>query len=414
METTQTYTLLPVNLQLDDVLREVRDLVAGSSISAEVTRPSDPITRQLVAEQLLAAMSGPDAAARERARKIFIKHGYLDETTNKFRSADSASDRAAAAHTLGIVGSHLATAHLIAGIFDSEPEVSRAAAEALARIGDPAVSMGPLNTLINTPDDQTATDRSKFAAPSYLRIQPELVEPEQSIEFEPESERRSVESERTLEFERSVESGRSIESEITVEFEQSAESWRSVDPERRDEYRPVADVDTADLPSEIVAGLTSVLPDDRVEALARLTQSGAKETFKLIVNSFADVSPDVRNAAARALYELDPAHSAEPFGRAIEESSAEQGRNIGIALAASGVAGRAIEDLGGDSREDAYNSLCLLFAMAKTGEIRPLIKAIEEHPSGEVRRAAVKLLTLNGQSEVAAEAAKRRLMAPVK
>ena len=41
--------------------------------------------------------------------------------------------------------------------------------------------------------------------------------------------------------------------------------------------------------------------------------------------------------------------------------------------------------------------------MARTGEIRPLIKAIEEHPSGEVRRAAVNLLTLNGQSEVAAE-----------
>jgi hypothetical protein len=84
-----------------------------------------------------------------------------------------------------------------------------------------------------------------------------------------------------------------------------------------------------------------------------------------------------------------------------------------VALAASGVAGRAIEDLAGDSRGDAYNSLCLLFAMAKAGEIRPLIKAIEQHPSGEVRRAAVKLLTLNGQSEAAA-AAKRRLMAPAK
>jgi len=130
--------------------------------------------------------------------------------------------------------------------------------------------------------------------------------------------------------------------------------------------------------------------------------------------SIRGFSPDVRNAAARALYELDPDHCAEPFGRAIEESTSEQGRNIGAALAASGVAGKAIEDLAGEIREDAYNSLCLLFAMAKTGEIRPLIKAIEGHPSGEVRRAAVRLLTLNGQSEVAAEAAKRRLMVPVK
>jgi HEAT repeat protein len=385
VETTQTNTSLPVNQQLDNVLREVRDLVAGSSSSTDVTRPSDPVTRQLVAEQLLAAMSGPNPAEQERARKIFIKHGYLDETTHKFRTADSAADRAAAAYTLGIVGSRLATAHLIAGIFDSEPEVCRAAAEALARIGDPAVSMGPLNLLINTQSEQTAAEHSTFAEPNY-RTEPErLVEPEWRVEPE-----RSVESDRV-------------------------DSDRSVEPDRSVEYHPlVLDVDTADVPAEIVAGLASLLPQERVEALAKLKQSGSKETFKLIVNAFADISPDVRNAAARALYELDPDHSAEPFGRAIDESSAEQGRNIGVALAASGVAGRAIEDLAGESREDAYNSLCLLFAMAKTGEIRPLIQAIEKHPSGEVRRAAVRLLSLNGQSEAAAEAAKRRLMVPMK
>lgn len=354
-----------MNPQLDNVLREVRDLVAGSSSISQVTRPSDPAIRQLVAEQLLAVISGPNAAEQERARKIFITHGYLDETTNKFRCADAAADRAAAANTLGIVGSRLATAHLIAGIFDSEPEVCRAAAEALARIRDPAVSMGPLNFLLKTQSDQTATDHSKFAEPSYLATEPEFVETERSVE------------------------GPAF----------------------------VLGADAADVPAEIVAGLTSVLPEKRVEALARLTHSShsdAKTKVALIVNYFADVSPDVRNAAARALYELDPDHSAEPFGRAIEEGSSEQGRNIGAALAASGVASKAIEDLAGESREDAYNSLCLLFAMAKTGEIQPLIKAIEGHPSGEVRRAAVRLLTLNGQSEVAAEAAKRRLMVHVK
>ena len=383
METTQSYTLLQVNPQLDNVIREVRDLVAGRSITAEVTRPSDPITRQLVAEQLLAAMTGPETAQHERARKIFISHGYLDETTARFRSANSAADRAAAAHTLGIVGSSLATAHLVAGVFDSDPEVCRAAAEALAKIGDPAVSLGPLNLLTNIRSDQPATARSKFAELSLATVETErLVEPERSVGFEP-----------------GIGLGRSAE----------------VEPEINVEYRPLAtSSDVDDVPAEIVAGLASLLPQDRVDALARLTQSGAKATFKLIVNSFADVSPDVRNAAARALYELDPDHSAEPFGRAIEESSAEQGRNIGVALAASGVAGKAIEDLAGDSREDAYNSLCLLFAMAKTGEIRPLTKAIEQHPNSEVRRAAVKLLTLNGQSELAAAAAKRRLMAPAK
>jgi hypothetical protein len=47
--------------------------------------------------------------------------------------------------------------------------------------------------------------------------------------------------------------------------------------------------------------------------------------------------------------------------------------------------------------------------MAKTGEVTPLVRAVEEHPDVEVRRAAIKLLNLSGQSEIADAAAKRRL-----
>src|SRR6185295_1763921 len=99
-------------------------------------------------------------------------------TTSKFRSANSATERAAAAYTLGLVGSWLATAHLVTGIFDSEPEVCRAAAEALARTGDPAVSMEPLNLLIDTNSDQTATGDSRnelrVVDASYVEIQSEF------------------------------------------------------------------------------------------------------------------------------------------------------------------------------------------------------------------------------------------------
>lgn len=360
-----------MNPQLDNIIREVRDLVAGRSNTAEVTRRSDPGTRQVVAEQLLAAMSGPDAAEQERARKIFISHGYLDETTNKFRTANAAVDRAAAAHTLGIVGSHLATAHLVAGVFDSAPEVCHAAAEALARIADPAVATNYLNLLFGSKSEQSATDRSR------------------------------------------------VESRIAESSQLETEPGRSVEPERSVDVHPlVNESDVADVPREILTGLNSSLPQERVAALDKLTRSGAKAAFRLIANFFNDDSADVRNAAARALYELDPPRCAESFGRAIEESSPDPrgniARNIGAALAASGLAGRALEDLAGDSREAAYNSLCLLFAMAKTGEVQPLIQAIEQHQSAEVRRAAVKLLTLNGQPEVAAAAAKRRLMMPRK
>ncbi len=159
----------------------------------------------------------------------------------------------------------------------------------------------------------------------------------------------------------------------------------------------------------ILENLKSDDPLTRAAALSDLAQSGAKDPFSLIVNGFDDQSVDVRNAAAWALRELDPARPVEAFTRALDEASSERRQNIGTAIATSGLASVAIEALCGDNREDTYNALCLLFAMAKTGELEPLVKAVEGHHNVEVRRASVKLLTLAGQEAIAGAAAKRRL-----
>ena len=41
-----------------------------------------------------------------------------------------------------------------------------------------------------------------------------------------------------------------------------------------------------------------------------------------------------------------------------------------------------------------------VYALAKAGEVQPLIRAIEAHPDTEVRLAVVKLLALSGQKEI--------------
>ena len=166
---------------------------------------------------------------------------------------------------------------------------------------------------------------------------------------------------------------------------------------------------SSDVSPFIVENLNSSDPLNRSAALAALARSGAKDAFRLIVNCFDDQSQPVRNAAVRALSELEPHRPVEPFTRAIEEGSPERRRSIGNAIATSGLAAEAIEALCGKSREYTYNALGLLFAMAKTGELRPLVHAVEAHEDVEVRRAAVKLLTLAGQSPLAEEAARRRL-----
>ncbi len=137
--------------------------------------------------------------------------------------------------------------------------------------------------------------------------------------------------------------------------------------------------------------------------------AAAPDEFSRIAARFDENSADIRNHAARELRASDPARVVELFNRALEEASSERRRNIGSAMAASGVAAEVIDMLGGESREETYSALCLLLTMAKTGEVMPLVQAIENHDNVYVRIAAVRLLTLNGQEEIANAAARRRL-----
>jgi HEAT repeats len=167
---------------------------------------------------------------------------------------------------------------------------------------------------------------------------------------------------------------------------------------------------TEEVPAAVTAYLSSIDPYKRAAAVAELGRSGSKEAFIIIANSFDDSSPHVRNAAARALRKLEPARTVDLFNRALEEGSAERRQNIGAAIAASGVAAESIDNLVSESREETYNSLSILFVMAKAGEVEPLVKAIEEHENDEVRRAVVKLLNLSGQAEVADAALQRHVL----
>ncbi|MBA2704976.1 MAG: HEAT repeat domain-containing protein [Blastocatellia bacterium] len=125
----------------------------------------------------------------------------------------------------------------------------------------------------------------------------------------------------------------------------------------------------------------------------------SKEMQIFITRAFDDPSVDVRNAAARALYALQPDRAAS-FTRALREGTPDRRRKIGHALASSGLAANAVGSLTGESREKTYDAFSLLFLMAKAGEVQPLIQAIDDYPNVEVRIAVVKLLALSGQPDV--------------
>ncbi len=153
------------------------------------------------------------------------------------------------------------------------------------------------------------------------------------------------------------------------------------------------------VPQSIQQRLASEEPRERVTAIKELARFGNEDAFHQISAAFDDNSADVRSAAARSLYEIQE-DRAEAFTRALREAPPERRRNIGGAIASSGLAAEAVGQLTGASRDKTYEAFSLLFLMAKAGEVQPLIRAIESHPDSEVRLAVVKLLALSGQKEI--------------
>ncbi|HJR06474.1 MAG TPA: HEAT repeat domain-containing protein [Pyrinomonadaceae bacterium] len=153
------------------------------------------------------------------------------------------------------------------------------------------------------------------------------------------------------------------------------------------------------IPKGIQLRLTSDEPSERAASVLALARLNTNEAFNEICAAFDDPAEEVRNAAARALYDIHE-DRADSFTRALRESPVERRRQIGAALAGSGLADEAVGNLTGESRDKTYDAFSLLFLMAKAGEVAPLIRAIESHPDNEVRLAVVKLLALSGQHEI--------------
>ncbi|HYJ47954.1 MAG TPA: HEAT repeat domain-containing protein, partial [Pyrinomonadaceae bacterium] len=176
-----------------------------------------------------------------------------------------------------------------------------------------------------------------------------------------------------------------------------------VTAERRDNGAAEKGLATLDefssVPGAILKRLSSEEPSERAAAVTDLARVGGDDSFREISAAFDDPAVEVRNAAARSLFTLNPDRAAT-FTRALREAPPERRRKIGSALASSGLASEAIGQLMGESREKTYDAFSLLFLMSKAGEVQPLMRAIEEHPNNEVRLAVVKLLALSGQQEI--------------
>ncbi|MGH9882322.1 MAG: HEAT repeat domain-containing protein, partial [Pyrinomonadaceae bacterium] len=135
-------------------------------------------------------------------------------------------------------------------------------------------------------------------------------------------------------------------------------------------------------------------------ALHDLAHVGEKSSFEVVSRSLEDPSAAVRQAAVRALYQINPEVAASFFNSALREGSAERRRVIGAALAGSDLATEAIYNLNSEDSRTTYRAFSLLFLLAKAGEAQPLMRVIEHHPNITLRLAMIALLASSGETAV--------------
>jgi len=141
------------------------------------------------------------------------------------------------------------------------------------------------------------------------------------------------------------------------------------------------------------------LAQRRVASMATAPPLARNSSFNRFVEALGYSSEENRNAAVRTLYDTNPERAASFFNLALRESSPESRRKLGAALIGSGLVSDAIKSLVGDGDKDSYGALSLLFLAAKAGEIQPLVRAIENHPSIELRQKLVGLLASTSAAE---------------
>jgi hypothetical protein len=115
--------------------------------------------------------------------------------------------------------------------------------------------------------------------------------------------------------------------------------------------------------------------------------------------AFADEAREVRAAAARALSRLN-FNRADAYVRLIETADTATLSGVAHACVTAEMAKQAVERLASEDRRQAYEAFTLLSLLARAGVAAPILEAIREHRSEDVRLAAIKVLSIFGQPSV--------------
>jgi HEAT repeat protein len=378
------------------VEQEIDKLLRGTPHVIEVLASRASDDRRAVETSLLKAIGSPELseAERVRARRALEEYGFVARQSASLLLAPDAYERSAAARTLGQVKSSSSLPFLLEALYDTDTVVRSEAVASLGTLGLPR-AIGALLDMARRHSDIPASLVTRALSACSV----------DAVEFDAQVDDTGL-------------AGDWFNGEITrlepiaqvnqlpewLEDETLAEALERLSVDDVEARVAAAQQLSQFQVQRAVDALSAMAGQDvdasvRAAAVTSLGHIDHESVFASVLIAMADESREVRAAAARALSRLS-FDRADAYVRVVETADADTLRRIAEACVTAGLARQAMDRLASDDRRQAYEAFSLLTIVARGGQSEVLLHVVKGHPDLNVRLAASRLLTLQGDAEV--------------
>lgn len=378
--------------------QEVGKLILGQPHRMDVLSSRAPDDRRAIETSLIKIFtSSTDESERRRACDALEEYGFVARQCASLLLAPDAFERTSAARALGEIQAASALPFLLEALYDHESIVRNQAVVSIGELKLPRAIGALLDMARQHPDVPGSLVSRALSACSvegldFFDASPEPalleaglpdygqeithLEPASSVENLPESS----------DDEGLADALARIESEDLYERSEA-----------------VKDLARFQVQSSVVA-LSAIARSDsepsvRAQAISSLASINHESVFPAVLIGMADDSREVRAAAARSLSRLS-CDRADAYVRVIETTDADMLPDVARACIQAGIVAQGIDRLASSDRRQAYEAFSIVTLLAKARMPEPILEAIANHPSMDVRLAAVRLLSTIEQPEI--------------
>lgn len=404
LEKRQVAPVQPALFGAYRVDQEVGKLVLGQAHRLDVLSSRAPDDRRALETSLLKAMNSAEAGedGRRRASTALEEYGFVARQCASLLLANNAYDRASAARALGEIGSQASLPFLLEALYDTELIVRTEAVTSLGTLKMPSAIGALLDMARRHPEMPAALLSNALTACSVECFDIfDASMPDRPLLDAGDAD--SFLGEITH-----LDSAAAVQalpewfeddelSEALARLQDADVEARAAAARRLAQFQVQRSVEAL-----TVLAASDPEPAVRSAAVASLGEIEHESVFAPVLIAFADEAREVRAAAARSLSRMNFDRS-EGYVRLIETADAQSLRNVASACTKAGMVGQAIDRMISEDRRLAYEAFSLLSLVAKAGETKPLLDAINDHPEMNVRLGLVRLLGTTGQPEVATQ-----------